>query len=143
MLERLMTRSNGGKTMQLVGFDHLQLAIPAGGEEQARRFYGELLGLRELPKPAALAGRGGCWFEAPGVQIHLGVEQGFVPARKAHPAFLVADLAAAQARLAAAGVESLPDTSVEGVRRFYAHDPFGNRLEFIQDSEGFGQHLPG
>lgn len=128
--------------MDLVGFDHLQLAIPAGGEEQARAFYGGLLGLRELAKPAALAARGGCWFAAPGVQIHLGVEQPFAPARKAHPAFLVADLAAAQASLEAAGLPTQPDTSVPGVRRFYAHDPFGNRLEFIQDGDGFGQRLP-
>ncbi|HEU4327241.1 MAG TPA: glyoxalase, partial [Roseiflexaceae bacterium] len=88
--------------MELVGFDHLQLAIPPGGEEAARAFYGVLLGMTELPKPAALAARGGCWFAAPGVQLHMGVETPFAPARKAHPAFLVDDLDAWRAAMEAA-----------------------------------------
>lgn len=123
----------------LTGLDHIQLAMPAGGETEARRFYGEVLGLRELPKPAPLATRGGCWFEGPHLQLHLGVEQPFAPARKAHPAFLVADLAAWQAHLEQVGIAITPDETLPGVRRFYAADPFGNRLEFIQEGNGFSQ----
>ena len=123
------------------GLDHIQMAIPAGGEALARRFYGELLGLAEMAKPAALAARGGCWFNGPGFQLHLGVEGGveadFVPARKAHPAFLVADLAAWESRMHGAGQVVTPDDAVAGVRRFYTADPFGNRIEFIQQGEGF------
>src|SRR5437660_1450047 len=104
--------------MFLIGLDHIQLAMPAGAEDAARHFYGQLLGLTETAKPAPLAARGGCWFAGPGMQLHLGVERGFVPARKAHPAFLVADLAAFQQLLAAAGVATIPDTSLPGVRRF-------------------------
>lgn len=126
----------------LLGFDHIQLAIPAGGEDAARQFYGEVLGLAEIAKPAPLAARGGCWFGGAGLQLHLGVEEPFAPARKAHPAFLVSDLAAIRERLALAEVAIVPDESVPGVRRFYASDPFGNRLEFIQDGDGFSQVLP-
>lgn len=125
--------------MQIIGLDHLQLAMPAGGEAQARGFYGDLLGLSEIAKPAELAPRGGCWFRGPGVDLHLGVEQPFAPARKAHPALLVADLEACRARLERAGVAITPDATVPGVRRFYAADPFGNRIEFIQAGDGFGQ----
>lgn len=125
--------------MLLQGIDHIQLAIPEGGEDTARAFYGALLGLQEIAKPAELAKRGGCWFEGPGVQLHLGVEQTFAPARKAHPAFLVAELAALEQVLATAGITLTSDASVPGVRRFYAADPFGNRLEFIQDGDGFSQ----
>jgi catechol 2,3-dioxygenase-like lactoylglutathione lyase family enzyme len=125
--------------MQIVGLDHIQLAMPAGAEAAARRFYGEVLGLAEIAKPAELAARGGCWFSGPGVQIHLGVEQEFAPARKAHPAFLVADLPACRQRLAQAGIATTPDEAVPGVRRLYAADPFGNRIEFIQDGDGFSQ----
>jgi catechol 2,3-dioxygenase-like lactoylglutathione lyase family enzyme len=121
----------------LSGLDHMQMAIPAGGETLARQFYGELLGLIEIDKPAALAARGGCWFNGPGFQLHLGVEADFVPARKAHPAFLVADLAAWESRMHGAGQAVIPDAAVAGVRRFYTADPFGNRIEFIQQGEGF------
>lgn len=126
----------------LQGLDHIQLAIPVGGEESARRFYSDVLGLVEISKPAPLAARGGCWFNGPGLQLHLGVEEPFVPARKAHPAFLVRDLAALREQLSLAGVALALDESVPGVRRFYANDPFGNRLEFIQDGDGFSQALP-
>lgn len=126
----------------MVGLDHVQLAMPSGGEELARQFYSGLLGLAEVAKPAPLAARGGCWFSGPGFQLHLGVETPFAPARKAHPALLVSDLAALQTRLAAAGVAIIPDESVPGVRRCYAGDPFGNRLEFIQDGDGFAQAAP-
>ncbi|MEJ2749775.1 MAG: VOC family protein [Anaerolineae bacterium] len=129
--------------MQIVGLDHIQIAMPAGEEGQARWFYGELLGLTEIAKPEPLAARGGCWFEGPGAQVHLGVEADFAPARKAHPAFRVADLAALQEKLAAAGVAVKVDTAVPHVRRFYAHDPFGNRIEFIQDGDHFNQSEDG
>ena len=125
--------------MQLVGLDHMQLAMPAGGEPEARRFYADLLGLTEIAKPAPLAARGGCWFIGTGIQMHLGIEQPFAPARKAHPAFLVADLEECRRRLEAAGVATTPDDTVPGVRRCYAADPFGNRIEFIQDGDGFSQ----
>jgi catechol 2,3-dioxygenase-like lactoylglutathione lyase family enzyme len=124
--------------MQIVDLDHIQLAIPAGGEDAARQFYGHLLGFVELPKPAGLAARGGCWFQGPGVAVHLGVEAPFSPARKAHPAFVVADLAAAQQELSDAGVQITPDDTLPHVRRFYAADPFGNRIEFIQQGDRYG-----
>lgn len=90
--------------MAIVGLDHVQLAMPAGGEAQARAFYSGLLGMRELEKPPQLAARGGCWFEAPGTQLHLGVEASFAPARKAHPALRVDDLERLRGVLADAGV---------------------------------------
>jgi catechol 2,3-dioxygenase-like lactoylglutathione lyase family enzyme len=120
--------------MHITALDHLQLAMPRGEEAAARAFYGQLLGLPELPKPAPLAPRGGCWFALPnGQALHLGVEEPFAPARKAHPAFVVADLDACEAALVAAGIAVTPDTSLPDVRRFYANDPFGNRIEFIEN----------
>jgi len=107
-----------------VRLDHVQLAAPPGCEAEARRFFGEVLGLREVEKPPALAARGGVWFE----QLHVGVEEDFRPARKAHPAFVVDDLDALAARLG--DVEW--DDALPGTRRFYARDPWGNRLEFVQ-----------
>jgi catechol 2,3-dioxygenase-like lactoylglutathione lyase family enzyme len=121
---------------RLTGIDHVQLAIPAGGEADARAFYGGLLGLAEVPKPAALTGRGGCWFAAPGVAIHLGVEEPFAPARKAHVALLVEDLGALRATLEGASVEIRDDPADIGVRRFHAFDPFGNRLELVDVLDG-------
>lgn len=122
------------------GLDHVQVAMPRGGEEQARAFYGGLLGMREVAKPAPLAARGGCWFEAQGAQIHLGVDEPFAPARKAHPALIVADLDALVARLRAAGAALKEDDAAElGRRRIYASDPFGNRIELIADGDGFMQ----
>jgi len=121
----------------LTGLDHIQLAMPKGEESLARHFYGELLGLTEIPKPEPLAGRGGCWFEGQGIQIHLGVESEFQPAKKAHPAFLVSDLEAFRTHLLAVNVPITPDNTLPHVRRFYAADPFGNRLEFIQQGDGF------
>lgn len=119
------------------GLDHLQLAMPPAGEGSARAFYGDLLGLAELPKPAELAARGGVWFALGAQALHLGVETPFVPARKAHPAFAVDDLESCRAQLQASGVETVPDTILAHVRRFYAADPFGNRLEFIQSGDRF------
>jgi len=115
----------------ITGLDHVQVAIPRGVEDRARAFYGELLGMTEVPKPEALAARGGCWFESGGAVLHLGVEEPFAPARKAHPAFLVDDLDTLEARLVAAGHEcTRADGELPGVRRFHTADPFGNRIEF-------------
>jgi catechol 2,3-dioxygenase-like lactoylglutathione lyase family enzyme len=110
----------------------VQLAIPAGGEDACRRFFGELLGMAELPKPPALAARGGCWFRGGGVELHLGVEDGFAPARKAHPGIQVHGLAVLRARLIEAGVPLVDDDELPGYERIYAYDPFGNRLEFLE-----------
>jgi catechol 2,3-dioxygenase-like lactoylglutathione lyase family enzyme len=106
-----------------VRLDHVQLAAPPGCEEAARRFFGDLIGMREVEKPRSLAARGGVWFE----QLHVGVEQDFRPARKAHPAFVVADLDALAERLG----DVSWDDGLPGVRRFYVSDPWGNRLEFL------------
>ena len=122
----------------IVGIDHVQLSMPAGGEAEARRFYGEILGLREIEKPPALAGRGGCWFAGePGVAIHLAPEADFRPMGKAHPALVVEDLAAARGVLAAAGVAIEEDDSELPVRRCYIRDPFGNRIE-LDDARDAG-----
>jgi catechol 2,3-dioxygenase-like lactoylglutathione lyase family enzyme len=125
---------------RITGFDHVQLAMPVGGEDAARAFYGGLLGLREVPKPAALLPRGGCWFLGTGdgsaVAIHLGVEADFRPARKAHPAFVVDDLPGLRTTLESAGVTVVDDEAAVGVRRFHAFDPFGNRLELVDRADG-------
>jgi catechol 2,3-dioxygenase-like lactoylglutathione lyase family enzyme len=123
-------RNEGG---EVVSLHHLQVAMPAGEEGVARAFYGGLLGLDEVPKPAHLAKRGGCWFKGPAVELHLGVEAEFRPARKAHPAFQVEGLDWLRQRLEGSGVEIVEDAQLEGHRRFYAFDPFGNRLEFIEN----------
>jgi catechol 2,3-dioxygenase-like lactoylglutathione lyase family enzyme len=120
-------------TTRLVRLDHVQLAMPAGREPDAVAFYAGVLGLTEVPKPPVLAARGGCWFESAGVAVHLGVDPVFTPATKAHPAFVVDDLEALAATLAAAGVALTYDDALEGVRRGYVEDPFGNRIELIDD----------
>jgi catechol 2,3-dioxygenase-like lactoylglutathione lyase family enzyme len=117
--------------MEIVGLDHVQLAAPSGCEEEARRFFGGLLGLTEIEKPEPLARRGGVWFALGGQQLHVGVENGHRPALKAHPALAVRDLDSLAARLEAAGIQVEWDSSLEGVRRFYAADPWGNRLELV------------
>jgi catechol 2,3-dioxygenase-like lactoylglutathione lyase family enzyme len=116
--------------VRIVGLDHVQIAMPRGAEERARAFYGGILGLTEIPKPEA--DRGGCWFEGVGVQIHLGVEVSFVPARKAHPALLVENLEGFAARLTAAGVNLAPGRPLDGYVRGDIVDPFGNRIELMQ-----------
>lgn len=122
------------------GIDHVQLAMPAGGEGEARRFYGTLLGLVEVDKPPRLAARGGCWFvdRASAIHIHLGVDADFRPATKAHPAFVVWGLDLLRRLVEQAGGEAVEDDAIPGVRRFYTADPFGNRLEFVsEDDRGF------
>ncbi|MGW6141686.1 VOC family protein [Streptomyces sp. NPDC055144] len=116
----------------LRALDHVQLAAPAGSEDVLRRFYGDALGMTQTPKPPALAARGGCWFEAGQVRLHLGIERDFRPARKAHPGLRVTGIEAYAARLAAHGVRITWDGDLPGHRRFYADDPVGNRLEFLE-----------
>ena len=118
--------------MTLEAIDHVQLAIPAGGEAAAQGFYGTLLGLAETLKPAELAKRGGCWFEGGDLKVHLGVETPFQPARKAHIAFKVDDVATLAARARAAGFEVVDDQDLPGHDRVFIFDPFGNRLEFLR-----------
>lgn len=111
--------------------DHVQLAAPAGGEDTARNFYAEILGMEEIPKPPLLAQRGGVWFASGGVQIHIGIEPDFRPARKAHPALRCRDYDGLITRLRAAGVEVVEPEDIPGVRRAHVHDPFGNRIELL------------
>ena len=120
--------------MTLRGLHHVQVAMPAGREDEARAFYAGALGMDEVEKPEHLRTRGGCWFrsEDGSVEIHLGVEEDFRPARKAHPAILVDALGELRARLVEAGYEVRDDTQLEGHERCYGFDPFGNRLEFLE-----------
>jgi hypothetical protein len=113
--------------------------MPSGGEDKARSFFGGLLGMAEEEKPEPLAGRGGCWFRRGGVILHLGVEKEFSPQRKAHPAFCTADLTLLEKRLNEAGFPVEWDNSLPARKRFYTADPFGNRIEFMLDGDGFGQ----
>ncbi|MEM1249528.1 MAG: VOC family protein [Acidobacteriota bacterium] len=123
----------------LLHLDHVQLAMPEDGEERARSFYRDLLGLEEVEKPAVLRGRGGCWFVRRGVHVHLGVDPDFQPATKAHVAFCVGDLDDLARRLLAAQRPVTWDEALPGRRRFYASDCFGNRLEFLADGDGLSQ----
>ena len=115
----------------LQAIDHIQLAIPPGGEASARAFWRDLLGLPEIPKPAELAGRGGCWFETDTIKVHCGVEDPFRPARKAHIAFRVDDVESLAERAGALGYETANDRQLPGHARVFIFDPFGNRLEFL------------
>ena len=121
--------------------DHIQLAIPPGGEAAARNFFVGVLGMSEEQKPEQLAARGGCWFRAGCVHIHCGVESPFQPQRKAHPALLVADLDGLARTVEAARSPVRWDDTVPGRRRFYTEDPFGNRIEFVATGCGFSEQL--
>lgn len=123
--------------VRLVGLDHVQVAAPAGSEEDARRFYGELLGMPELTKPATLQARGGVWFACGAQQLHVGIAEPFAPAAKAHPALAVraTDLDRLAARLDVAGSPVQWDSAIPGTRRFYTTDPWGNRLELVATGE--------
>lgn len=125
--------------MSIVGLDHVQVAAPPGCETEARRFYGTLLGLTEIEKPRLLRARGGVWFRCGDQQLHVGVEDEFTPAQKAHPALRVADgeLDALAERLRKAGEHVIWDESLAGVRRFYTHDPWGNRVEVLVNAQGY------
>ena len=118
--------------MRVRRLDHIQLAMPAGREDEARAFYQGMLGLSEVTKPPNLAARGGCWFVEGDVKVHLGVEPDFAPARKAHPAFIVDDLRALATALEDGGYRVVEDQPLEGYDRLYVSDPFGNRIELMQ-----------
>jgi catechol 2,3-dioxygenase-like lactoylglutathione lyase family enzyme len=120
-------------SFEIVRLDHVQLAMPPGREAEAEAFYSGLLGLARLPKPASMAARGGCWFGSPAVAVHLGVEEDFRPARKAHPALVVRDLAALEAALRAAGVAVRPNPDAAAGAGAYVDDPFGNRIELVAE----------
>jgi predicted enzyme related to lactoylglutathione lyase len=128
-----------------IGLDHVQIAAPAGSEDNARRFYGELLGMAELPKPDALRARGGVWFACGDRQLHVGIAEPFAPATKAHPAlmFNAADLARLADRLTAAGCDVRWDDAIPGTRRFYTADPWGNRIEVVGDATDGTRPLSG
>ena len=117
--------------LMLSGIDHVQLAAPPAARTTARAFFGELLGLEEIPKPEALRARGGVWFRVGAQQLHVGVEPDFAPARKAHPAFRSRSTTSCWTRLRAAGVEVPEDQAIPGVRRCYVADPWGNRIELV------------
>lgn len=117
--------------MGVIGLDHIQLAIPVGGEDKARRFFLDLLGMKEVPKPSSLSPNG-CWFTAGSVNLHIGIEADFKPALKAHPAFVVDNFDALRRALTSAGHPMKTDKPLPGVERFFTEDPFGNRIEIIQ-----------
>jgi len=117
---------------RITHLDHIQIAAPPGCEEAAKEFYGAILGLREIEKPEALRSRGGCWFECGSQQLHVGVEQDFRPAKKAHPAFVAADLDELRRELLARGCKVVEDASIPEARRFFTDDPWGNRLEIVE-----------
>jgi catechol 2,3-dioxygenase-like lactoylglutathione lyase family enzyme len=116
----------------VVRIDHIQIAAPAGCESAARDFYGSVLGMKEIEKPPVLRARGGCWFECGSQQLHIGVERDFQAAKKAHPAFAVFHLDELREKLRARGVRVIDDDNLPETRRFYAEDPWENRLEFIE-----------
>lgn len=118
--------------MPLRAIDHVQLAMPPGGEDAARVFYGGLLGLPEVPKPTALAARGGCWFEQGALKVHLGVEDDFRPSRKAHPGFIVDGLRDLAAKLEQGGFVPKAGEPFDDHLRIFVNDPFGNRIELIE-----------
>ncbi|MGZ3505285.1 MAG: VOC family protein [Vulcanimicrobiaceae bacterium] len=117
--------------LPFIAIDHVQLAMPPGREDEARMFFVDLLGMTEVAKPPELADRGGCWFASGDVQVHLGIEQDFRAARKAHPGLRCADYAALIAYLQSRGVRVTPDRSIPGMPRAYVDDPFGNRIELL------------
>lgn len=116
---------------KVLSIDHVQLAMPKDGEDRARSFYRDVLGMTEIAKPELLAGRGGCWFGSGEAQVHLGVEEDFRPAKKAHPALVVEGLDEILAKCEKAGLASKPDAEIDGRHRVHVFDPFGNRLELI------------
>jgi catechol 2,3-dioxygenase-like lactoylglutathione lyase family enzyme len=116
-----------------IAIDHVQLAMPRGGEELARGFYRDVLGMIEVEKPAELVKRGGCWFASGEMQVHLGVEEDFRPAKKAHPALRCRDYAALLVHLRARQIDVKEDDKVPGVRRCHVSDPFGNRIELMAE----------
>jgi catechol 2,3-dioxygenase-like lactoylglutathione lyase family enzyme len=119
--------------MSLLRVDHVQLAMPPGQEDAARDFYAGVLELYEIDKPVNLARRGGCWFERDGLKVHLGIDADFVPARKAHPAFVVSHFEALLDRCISCGYEVITDSALEGTVRAFVNDPFGDRIELLKE----------
>lgn len=119
---------------QVLALDHVQVAMPPGREDRARAFYRDILGMQEVRKPAALAGRGGCWFSSGAAQLHVGVEADFRPAQKAHPCLVVNGLNEIATRCTAAGLSVKPDDAIDGRRRIHVTDFFGNRIELIEST---------
>lgn len=115
----------------LTGIDHIQIAAPPSSENAARKFYGELLGMEEIPKPDNLIGRGGCWFRCGAHEVHIGIQPDFMPAKKAHPGFTVNALEQLKTRLKEAGYTIKEEPPIDGRSRFFTDDPFGNRIEFL------------
>ncbi len=130
-----MTSDFSGSTPDWVGIDHVQLAIPVGGEALARSFYVGVLGLTEMAKPAVMAARGGAWFEAADVRVHVGADADFVPARKAHPALTMRRL---EQFVESSGLAATWNTEIGGLVRCHVDDPFGNRIELI-DADTIGE----
>jgi catechol 2,3-dioxygenase-like lactoylglutathione lyase family enzyme len=122
-------------SFRISSVDHVQVAAPAGCERAAREFYGSILGMQEVVKPKGLRARGGCWFQCGRDQLHIGVEKDFRAAEKAHPAFVVTNLHELRATLQARGIPIIEDDNIVGLQRFYVHDPWGNRLEFIESKK--------
>ena len=120
---------------RIAGIDHVQVAIPPGADDAARAFYGGVLGLPEIPKPAPLNASGGMWFLTGATQLHIGSQTNFVPAKKAHPAFIVEDFAGYCALLRGREVEVRDEAAVGGRRRAGIEDPFGNRIELIEAAQ--------
>lgn len=119
-------------TQFLTGIDHIQIAAPPQSEEQAREFYSNLLGMEEIPKPENLQARGGCWFKCGTQEVHIGVQVDFTPAKKAHPGFTVHALEQLKSKLETAGYNISEEPPIAGRARFFTHDPFGNRIEFLE-----------
>ncbi|ASK60951.1 glyoxalase [Virgibacillus phasianinus] len=119
-------------TFQFKNIDHIQLAAPTGSEDKARKFFVDLLGFEEIEKPVPLRQNGGVWFMAGSIQLHIGVEESFIPAGKAHPAFHVKNIEGLQDYLRSKNINYIEDDRLPGANRFYLHDPFGNRLEFLE-----------
>lgn len=119
-------------TFHIETIDHIQLAAPKGSEEEARRFFKDILQFKEIEKPAELRKRGGVWFECGKIQLHIGIEEPFSPAKKAHPAFEVKNITELMEHLVSCQVAIIEDDKLPGAKRFYTSDPFGNRLEFLE-----------
>lgn len=128
-----LTLTKGRDTMfTFKAIDHIQLAAPKGSEERAREFFIDLLGFEEIEKPEELKKRGGVWFRCGNVQVHIGVEEPFSPARKAHPAFEIENIEVLKNHLRTSGIEIIEDNKLPGANRFYVSDPFGNRIEMLE-----------
>lgn len=115
----------------LIGIDHIQIAAPPNSEVTARTFYGDLLGMEEIPKPENLRNRGGCWFRCGSQEVHIGIQADFTPAEKAHPGFIINNIEGLKSLLENNGYVIKEEPPIDGRARFFTIDPFGNRIEFL------------